>query len=496
MIAVELGKSTYVDLIERERRAEVLEEIEFALSDLADATKQIEVGKMLEATYLVFGEIEDVDKELLIDLRMIDVVSAKVVWTEEISAKISNYDYITGYFSQSILKHLDLPVDESTVAKVEAKAEKNETAVVAFSTAVDHYDKKEIVEAEQQLSIARIVDPQSEAIQIYYDKLLINLSKFRIEIPSHISNQNPSYLGILQYDQLVFLFSMTFPASKPLELSGFEYRDQHHVLLFGYSIPLGRKLGLQVNAFYILDGDDLNYNKVTHGGSTGDYGAQVNFGWAISDFIAVGLGASAFQQDAWIDRAEGLSDRQEIGPILSAWSLGFLIKNPQATVLLDILAGYSQGRIYLLHPEYFRAYLDFGTPYDLGDTIALPLFVESTLTCAFRDRRVFFIVKQSNDIHLDQPYYTGRIVPAAELWVSERVSLRVGLDVSLHKLEDTVDYGFGGLAGFTLRSPNVKWDLDINASYRMYPLRSIPGEVVYQPVAYLSFSRNMLFKAR
>jgi len=398
MIAVELGKSTYIELIERERRAEVLEEIEFALSDLADATKQVEVGRMLEAEYLVFGEIAEVDKELLIDLRMVDLASAEVVWTEEISASISNYDYITGYFTQSILKHLDLPVDETTVAKVEAKLEKNEAAVVAFSTAVDHYDKKEIVEAEQQLSIARIVDPQSEAIQIYFDKLPINLSKFRIETPSHISSRNPAYLGILQYDQLFFLFNITLADYKPLELSNFEYRDQHIVGLLGYSIPLGRKMGVQFNIFHVLDGDELfdepSYD--SHGGDTGDYGAQVNFGWAIADFFALGLGVSVFLQDAWLNRAEPLSDRSEVEPLLSAWSLGFLIKNPQSTVLPDILSGYSQGRIYLLHPEYFRAYLDASiTEYELGDTIGLPLFLESTLTLAFRNRRAFFVVKQS-----------------------------------------------------------------------------------------------------
>jgi len=79
MIAVELAKSTGLDLIEREKRAEILEEIEFALSHLADTTKQVEVGKMLAAKYLVFGEIIEMDKEVLISLRMVDVETAKVV---------------------------------------------------------------------------------------------------------------------------------------------------------------------------------------------------------------------------------------------------------------------------------------------------------------------------------------------------------------------------------------------------------------------------------
>ena len=215
MIAVELAKSTGVNLIEREKRAEVLEEIEFALSDLADATKQVEVGKMLAAKYLVFGEIIDMDKEVLISLRMVDVESTQVIWNEQVLANISNYDYITGYFTMSILEHLGLAVPRSTVAKIESVEEKNEDAVVAFSRAVDAYDRKNNTEAKDQLVKARRIDPDNEAVRIYLNKLLVNLSKFKFEAAAmQLPSQNPAYLGILQYAQLSVLLNMGWPHQK------------------------------------------------------------------------------------------------------------------------------------------------------------------------------------------------------------------------------------------------------------------------------------------
>ena len=50
MIAVELVKSRSVSLIAREKRTKLLEESEFALSDLADPDSQVELGRMLAGT--------------------------------------------------------------------------------------------------------------------------------------------------------------------------------------------------------------------------------------------------------------------------------------------------------------------------------------------------------------------------------------------------------------------------------------------------------------
>ena len=85
--------------------------------------------------------------------------------------------------------------------------------MVAFSKAVDHYDRKENTEVKEELVIARRIDPDNEAVQAYLSKLIVNLSKFKIEAAAmQLPSQNPAYLGILQYAQVSAIFNMPPPA--------------------------------------------------------------------------------------------------------------------------------------------------------------------------------------------------------------------------------------------------------------------------------------------
>jgi len=84
--------------------------------------------------------------------------------------------------------------------------------VVAFSKAVDHYDRKENTEVKEELVTARRIDPKNEAVQVYLSKLIVNLSKFKIEAAAmQLPSQNPAYLGILQYAQVSAIFNMPPP---------------------------------------------------------------------------------------------------------------------------------------------------------------------------------------------------------------------------------------------------------------------------------------------
>jgi TolB-like protein len=503
MIAVELAKATGVNLIDRERRAEVLEEIEFALSDLADATKQVEVGKMLAAKYLVFGEIIDMDKEVLTSLRMIDVESTMVVWNEQVVSRITNYDYITGYFTVSILEHLGLPVPSSTIAKVEAAAEKNEDAVVAFSRAVDAYDRKENAEATEELARARRIDPDNEAVRAYLSKLLVNLSKFKVEAAAmQLPSQNPAYLGILQYAQLSVLCNMGMPGQLwLLESYDLKYGGgaPYHIIA-AYSLPLWRRFGAQTNLFVHHFSEDAgNPTDETEWNSfnVSDWGVQLNLGWAATDLLSFGIGASVFLEVTKFDTPVGVVDPPSVSNLKSAFCLGILFKNPESTLLLDILSGFSFGRQYLLHAEELRDYIYYSGPkYSFGDSVILPMLVEATLTYGFRNRRVFLVLRQRNDIDVERLFYTGRLTPALEVWIAKWFSMRGGLELSIHKTGDVFTYGIGGVGGIGFRSVRHAWDFELGGSYRIEPIQSIPGEVIYEPNFYINITKNLLSKPR
>ncbi|MGB4267648.1 MAG: CsgG/HfaB family protein [Spirochaetota bacterium] len=164
LISFELSKSKNVTVISREKRAEMLKEVEFAM--LTDE-QQIKMGKMLAAQYIVSGSIIDMAEAFIITVKLIDVQTGKVVWQDKLTEKISKYDYISAYFAQGILKSLNAMADTTTIAKVERKQEKDEKAVVALSKAVDSLDKNDTEKARTQLQKAKSYDPENDLIKEY-----------------------------------------------------------------------------------------------------------------------------------------------------------------------------------------------------------------------------------------------------------------------------------------------------------------------------------------
>lgn len=184
MVAIELVKSKSITLVDRKKRTKLMGELEFALSDLADTDSQIELGWMLAADYMTFGDLIDMDQKLLISMKMIDVLTGEVVWAGKLLENLSSYEYISGYFAGSILRSLDAEVAQTTEQKVQVKQTKNEEAVLACSKAIDLYDRKETTRAKRELVRARTIDPDSEAVQVYIRKLATSSPKFQVEIDS------------------------------------------------------------------------------------------------------------------------------------------------------------------------------------------------------------------------------------------------------------------------------------------------------------------------
>jgi hypothetical protein len=79
----------------------------------------------------------------------------------------------------------------------------------------------------------------------------------------------------------------------------------------------------------------------------------------------------------------------------------------------------------------------------------------------------------------------------------ERLSLSETQQAASAKGGGTTVFGSGGLGGVTLRSVRCGWDLNLGVSYRMDPIQSIPGVVIYRPpVLYASLIKNLLSKSR
>ena len=63
--------------VERERGAQLLEEVEFSLSDAADEAKVARSGKLLSADYPAFGKAVEMGDRFLFSMKLEDVETGK-----------------------------------------------------------------------------------------------------------------------------------------------------------------------------------------------------------------------------------------------------------------------------------------------------------------------------------------------------------------------------------------------------------------------------------
>lgn len=497
MIAVELRKSSGIELIEREKRVELLKEMELSLSDLADPQAQVEVGRLLVAGFILFGELIDMDPQVLLSLRLAEVHSGEVVWNETLVEPLGSYDYITGYFASSILRHLNLPVAAATAQKAELRREKSAEALAALSRAIDHYDRQEQEAARRELARARTLDPASEATQYYLSKLVVNTTKFTVMPEPYYSYQNPAYLGIIRTDTLSFsagtpvygigfhnpiegLNYVSFAGDKAIAESDFSVHA-------GYAFPVAERLGLRTEIAMYGKMDRYWQGAYASGGGSSHrwgLGAILDLGFRAKDDLALGLGVGLFSGSK--------GDRSPIEPIVNpdralvSANLGLLYRKADESVVFDTRLGWGSESYDIIDPVTLTVVQE----------TSVPVFLENTLTFAFNQRRTFFNFKQLNDLCLDRPYYYGRVLPAVEHFFSDWFAARLGLEGSFALLNDSAQWGYGVLGGMTFRI--VKWhcDLDLNLTYRRRPSRVVEELLYPDFIAAIGLSFSDLFRSR
>jgi TolB-like protein len=120
LIRSEITNSTYFILTERENLDQILEEIEFSLSDLADTSRTVEVGQLTSARILLAGSVTESGSSFLINGRLIDVETGVVIGAQSVSvpkeeliteAEAFKYEYVTRYgLGFQALAGADFPV--------------------------------------------------------------------------------------------------------------------------------------------------------------------------------------------------------------------------------------------------------------------------------------------------------------------------------------------------------------------------------------------------
>ncbi len=81
-LMINLSKFNNIELIEREKLAKVLDEMKLVQLGFADEKTAAQVGKMLQAQVVIVGEVVEAGDKFVVNSRIVDVESAKVLYQE------------------------------------------------------------------------------------------------------------------------------------------------------------------------------------------------------------------------------------------------------------------------------------------------------------------------------------------------------------------------------------------------------------------------------
>lgn len=474
--------------------------MEFALSGVADEANQIQVGKLLSVRYLMYGSITDLGDALLFNLKMLDVETSQVVWSDQLMEKPSNYSYIGSYFAASIARFIKGSSTEKVAVK-EAKPGGKTDALVALSEGIAALDAGKKDDARASLEKANQLDPESSFIAAMLSKLAAVSATFKVIPERYTSYWNPAYLGSMTTDTLLATYSKGFITWGYNDTNNNQLiiRDadnlwgvgeQRELVMLGYKTPLTPSLGLSANAIVtgwrdsvVCDPDEPKdiYAQMGDQEST-YYGGIISLGISINPYFNVGFDV----QGAYIIRKYYLFNLNDIGylptqaPVFGG-TFAFLIKNRTGSVSWDGLVSWTS------EPQYW---------YDIStesfSRFMAPLYTEQTASFAFAGDRTFSAIKQVNDLFLDRHIYYIRAMPMAETWIGKNIGIRLGAEGSAVINNEKFNPGWGGTAGLSIKLS--KYTLDANYTLRQRPSRSLDYLIVPESALYISLSMNGLFK--
>jgi TolB-like protein len=167
MLVTEFSGRDGLQVIERDQLNKLLTEQKLALSGRVEESSAVEIGKLLGAQYMFYGQITSIANNLRIDIRAIDVETSEVIAVLKKNDKTEGLLDVVVWVADEFSKELDLtaPSDRPEVEPIPVRA------TIEFSRAVDFEDKGDTARAIEHYENALEVYPGHRDAQRALDRL-------------------------------------------------------------------------------------------------------------------------------------------------------------------------------------------------------------------------------------------------------------------------------------------------------------------------------------
>ncbi len=172
MMITDLGTVQSIQLVEREKTQDLVDEMQMQHSALFDQKTAAQMGKLVGAEYVVTGAITALDPRIRIDTRVIRVETGEIVKTAHVTGEQKKFFDLQQKLSKELIAGLDLALSPEDSAKLQKQQESERVddlkVQLEYSEALDLFDRRLYVDAAEKMGHVMTEAPQSSLVKLTY----------------------------------------------------------------------------------------------------------------------------------------------------------------------------------------------------------------------------------------------------------------------------------------------------------------------------------------
>jgi TolB-like protein len=175
MMTNDLANVDDIRVVERERLADITNEIDRQQTRYFDSTTAVKVGRLVGAEYIVTGAFIAMDPQMRIDTRVIRVETGVIVKTATVTGKSDQFLDLEKKLARQLVKDLDIALTPEGDAKLEqhqkANSVDNVQDMARMSNAIDLSDRGDYANAAVKMAPLVSKYPNSIIVKLTYDAI-------------------------------------------------------------------------------------------------------------------------------------------------------------------------------------------------------------------------------------------------------------------------------------------------------------------------------------
>jgi TolB-like protein len=186
MTITDLSAVEDIRLVEREHLQSLTAEMDLQRTAYFDAATAARVGRMAGAEYVVVGALAALQPRIRLDARVVRVETGEIVKTAQASGSEKRIFEVQEKLSDELIDGLAIALSPEQAERLRAEREANRIeelqTVLAYSTALDLFDRKDYAGAAAAMYRVTRSAPRSTLVRVTYEQ-------FRARAAAHAGNR-------------------------------------------------------------------------------------------------------------------------------------------------------------------------------------------------------------------------------------------------------------------------------------------------------------------